>query len=156
MAQMGLAVRAGINHLFAIFFLSLLFSASLRAEMPIAQLNVSGHILTVEVAHTEAARSQGLMFRESIGVNDGMLFIFPQPGNFSMWMMNTHIPLSVAFLDEKGAILNIENMAPRTTDAHRSAGVAKYAIETNIGWFAQKKVKPGDRVMGLEKVPPAE
>ena len=83
--------------------------------MPIAQLNVSGHILTVEVAHTEAARSQGLMFRESIGVNDGMLFIFPQPGNFSMWMMNTDIPLSVAFLDEKGAILNIENMAPRTT-----------------------------------------
>ena len=60
MAQMGLAVRAGINHLLAIFFLGLLFSASLRAEMPIAQLNVSGHILTVEVAHTEAARSHGI------------------------------------------------------------------------------------------------
>jgi uncharacterized membrane protein (UPF0127 family) len=155
-AQMGLAVPAGTNHLFAIFFLGLLFSAPLRAEMPITQLNVSGHRLNVEIAHTEAARSKGLMFRQSMGANDGMLFIFPGPGNYGMWMMNTHIPLSVAFVDEKGAILNIENMTPNTTDAHRSDGAAKYAIETNIGWFARKKVKPGDRIMGLEKAPPAE
>lgn len=153
---MDLAVRAGIERLVSILFFSLLFPAPLRAELPVAQLNVSGHILTVEVAHTEAARSQGLMFRQSMAANHGMLFIFPNPGSYSMWMMNTYIPLTVAFLDEKGTILNIENMAPRTADAHRSAGIAKYAIETNVGWFAKKKVKPGDRVMGLEKAPPAE
>ncbi|HET7062221.1 MAG TPA: DUF192 domain-containing protein [Nitrosospira sp.] len=153
---MDLAVPASTSPLLIIFFLGLLFSAPLRAQMPTTQLNISGHALTVEIAHTEAARSQGLMFRRSMGVNDGMLFIFPEAGNFSMWMMNTHIPLSVAFVDEKGIILNIENMSPRTANAHRSAGAAKYAIETNIGWFAKKKIKPGDRVTGLEKAPPAE
>lgn len=96
------------------------------------------------------------MFRRSMGVNEGMLFIFPEAANYSMWMMNTYIPLSVAFLDEKGVILNIENMSPRTADAHRSAGAAKYAIETNIGWFAKKKVKRGDRVTGLQNAPAAE
>lgn len=155
MVKMVLAVPANIKPLLAIF-LGLLLSAPLRAEMPVGQLTVSGHKLTVEIAHTEVARSKGLMFRQSMGVNDGMLFVFSRPGNYSMWMMNTDIPLSVAFVDEQGSILNIENMAPRTANAHRSAGAAKYAIETNLGWFAQRKVKAGDRVLGLEKAPPAE
>ncbi len=124
--------------------------------MPVSQLKIAGHALTVEIAHTEAARIQGLMFRQSMGENSGMLFAFPQPGRYSMWMMNTDIPLSVAFLDEKGFILNIADMMPRTATAHRSAGLAKYAIETNLGWFASKNVKRGDRVTGLEKTPPAE
>ncbi|MDE2366224.1 MAG: DUF192 domain-containing protein [Betaproteobacteria bacterium] len=124
--------------------------------MPVGQLKISGHTLTVEIAHTEAARLQGLMFRQSMGENNGMLFIFPQPGRHGMWMMNTDIPLSVAFVDAKGIILNIADMMPRTATAHRSAGLAKYAIETNLGWFAAKNVKPGDRVAGLEKTPPAE
>jgi len=66
-----------------------------------------------------------------------------------MWMMNTLIPLSVAFLDRDGVILNIEDMEPRTTDSHMAAGPAKYAIETNKGWFVEKKVNPGDRVAGI-------
>ena len=67
-----------------------------------AQLRISGHLLTVEIAHTEATRSRGLMFRQSMDENRGMLFIFSQPGRHGMWMMNTDIPLSVAFVDEKG------------------------------------------------------
>ena len=152
---MVLAVPANIKPLFAIL-LGLLLSATLRAEMPVGQLKISGHILTVEIAHTEVARSQGLMFRQSMDENSGMLFIFPQPGRYSMWMMNTDIPLSVAFMDENGVILNIADMTPRTATAHRSAGAAKYAVETNLGWFAARNVKPGDRVTGLEKAPLAE
>jgi uncharacterized protein len=152
---MASAVPANIERLIALF-LTLLLSAPLRAEMPVAQLRISGHVLTVEIAHTEAARTRGLMFRQSMDESRGMLFIFPQPGRHGMWMMNTDIPLSVAFVDEKGIILNIADMMPRTATGHRSTAAAKYAIEMNLGWFAARNVKPGDQVTGLEKLPPAE
>lgn len=139
----------------AIFFVFLL-SAPVNAEMPVRQLKISGHTLRVEVAHTQVTRSQGLMSRQSMNGNDGMLFVFPEAGRHSMWMMNTDIPLSVAFLDEKGVILNIEDMTPRTATAHGSAGAAKYAIETNLGWFSTRNIKAGERIMGLDKMPVAE
>lgn len=139
-----------------VFLLSVLLSANVRAEMPVHQLSISGHTVLAEVAHTEVTRSQGLMFRQSMGENNGMLFVFSETGRHSMWMMNTDIPLSVAFLDEKGKILNIADMLPRTTTAHRSAGPSKYAVEMNLGWFAARNIKPGARVMGLEKIPAAE
>ena len=138
------------------FILVFLLSAPGRAEMPVRQLSISRHTFSVEVAHTEPARIQGLMFRQSLGENDGMLFVFSHPERYSMWMMNTDIPLSVAFLDEKGVILNIADMMPRTATAHSSAGAAKYALEMNLGWFASRNVRPGQRIAGLEKVPPAE
>ncbi len=141
-------------------FLALLLSApasaQTSAEMPVRQLRISNHTLSVEVAHTQATRSQGLMYRQSLGENSGMLFVFPQSDRYSMWMMNTDIPLSVAFLDESGTILNIADMMPRTATAHRSAGASKYAVEMIRGWFAARNIKPGDRVTGLEKVPAAE
>ncbi|SFU56178.1 DUF192 domain-containing protein [Nitrosospira multiformis] len=138
------------------FILAFLLSAPGRAEMPVRQLRISHHTFSVEVAHTESTRVQGLMFRQSLGENDGMLFVFSYPERYSMWMMNTDIPLSVAFLDEKGVILNIADMMPRTATAHSSAGVAKYALEMNLGWFTTRSIKPGRRIEGLEKVPPAE
>jgi hypothetical protein len=108
--------------------------------------------LRVELAQTDAQREKGLMFREKLGKNDGMLFTFDDPGYHSMWMMNTLIPLSVAFVDRDGVILNVEDMEPQTTDTHTAAGPAAYAIETNKGWFAEKKIKPGDKVAGLPGV----
>ncbi|MBA4143786.1 MAG: DUF192 domain-containing protein [Nitrosospira sp.] len=137
-------------------FLVFLLSASATAEMPVRELSIADQILSVEVAHTPIARSRGLMFRQSLDENNGMLFVFPEAGRHSMWMMNTDIPLSVAFVDEKGIILNLADMMPRTATAHRSAGPAKYAVEMNLGWFAAKKITPGERVMGLEKLPAAE
>ena len=80
-----------------------------------------------------------------------MLFIFDEPAYHSMWMKNTLIPLSVAFIDRNGVILNILDMEPQTLDSHMAAGPAVYAIETNKGWFAAKKVKPGDKVTGLPR-----
>ncbi|ARO89154.1 hypothetical protein EBAPG3_013660 [Nitrosospira lacus] len=124
--------------------------------MPVSQLEISGHAVFAEVAHTHDARSQGLMFRRSMGENNGMLFVFSFTGRHSMWMMNTDIPLSVAFLDEKGVILNIADMLPHTRTAHSSAGAAKYALEMNRGWFKTRNITAGKRVMGLEKVPAAE
>ena len=68
-----------------------------------------------------------------------------------MWMMNTLIPLSVAFLDAEGRILNVEDMEPKTLESHAAAGPARYAIETNKGWFAERRIKAGEKVVGLPR-----
>jgi uncharacterized protein len=125
-----------------------------RAQMPEIEISIGGHGLTVEVAHTESARQQGLMHRRILPVNRGMLFVFPQIAIHSMWMMNTHIPLSVAFVDRRGVIINMADMEPRTQDAHAAAGPARYAIEVNQGWFRERGIKPGTRVEGLDRAPP--
>jgi uncharacterized membrane protein (UPF0127 family) len=135
----------------------LLFLASLPLAADVtfktSQIKVAGHPLKVELAIEEPQRLQGLMYRKSLGKEDGMLFIFDEPGYHSMWMKNTLIPLSVAYVDKDGVILNILDMEPQTLDSHTAAGPAVYAIETNKGWYAEKKVKAGDKVTGLPKVP---
>jgi hypothetical protein len=133
----------------------LLFLASLPLLADVAfktsRVLVAGHPLKVELAIEEPQRLQGLMFRKSLGHDDGMVFLFDEPGYHSMWMKDTLIPLSVAFVDKDGVILNILDMEPQTLDSHQAAGPAVYAIETNKGWFAEKKVKAGDKVTGLPK-----
>jgi uncharacterized membrane protein (UPF0127 family) len=135
---------------------TLLLAASLVARadsvtFPTGQVRIGAHPLKVEIAMSEPQRMQGLMYREKLGKNDGMLFIFDDVGYHSMWMKNTLIALSVAFVDDKGEILNILDMEPQTLDTHAAAGPARYAIETNKGWFAEKKIKAGDKVTGLPK-----
>jgi hypothetical protein len=72
-----------------------------------------------------------------------------------MWMKNTYVPLSVAFLDAQGVILNIADMAPHTTNAHGAAKPAKYALEMNQGWFRKREIGPGARLEGIENAPSA-
>ena len=102
-----------------------------------------------EVAATDAQREQGLMHRKSLPENNGMLFVFDRPARSCMWMKNTLIPLSVAFIEYDGTIVNIEEMAPLTTDSHCSAGWIRYALEMNAGWFRKNGLKPGSRISGL-------
>ena len=133
-----------------------LVAVALGAQADVAfkkgQIMVGTHPLKVEIAESEPQRMQGLMFRKSLGKEDGMLFVFDDVEYHSMWMKNTLIPLSVAFVDTKGEILNILDMEPLTLDTHMAAGPARYAIETNKGWFAGKKIKAGDKVAGLPKI----
>jgi uncharacterized protein len=135
---------------------ALIAAASLVAsadsvEFKTWQVKVGAHPLKVELAASEPQRTQGLMYRKKLGHEDGMLFVFDDVGYHSMWMKNTLIPLSVAFLGDDGRILNILDMEPQTLDTHSAAGPARYAIETNKGWFAEKKIKAGDKVTGLPK-----
>jgi uncharacterized membrane protein (UPF0127 family) len=122
------------------------------APLPVVTLTAGMHVIRAEVAATDEARQQGLMFRASMGANEGMLFVFPAPAQVCMWMKNTPLPLSVAFLDEQGKIVNIEDMAPHTLDSHCSEGQVRYALEMNQGWFGKKNVKPGSRIAGLPPV----
>ena len=131
----------------------MLFSLSASAEMPRMELSVGFHRIEAEVAANQENRALGLMHRKSMGSNQGMLFVFPVAARHCMWMRNTFLPLSVAFLDDEGKILNIEDMQPQTEDNHCAGAPARFALEMNRGWFADKGIKPGQRIGGLEKSP---
>jgi uncharacterized membrane protein (UPF0127 family) len=109
--------------------------------------------IDAEVAADQQNRMLGLMNRRSMQPQQGMLFVFTENNRHCMWMRNTLLPLSVAFLDEQGAIINIEDMEPQTEDNHCAAKPARYALEMNKGWFAQKGIKPGSKLNGIDKAP---
>jgi len=139
------------------FFL-LLAALAAGAESPqsglnVVEVDVAGHTLEVEVAATPESRSMGLMHRRMLPENRGMLFVFPVATVHSMWMANTHIPLSVAYLDSGGRIINILDMPPLTREPFSAAGSALYAIEANRGWFAKRGIKAGAQVRGLPPGP---
>ena len=103
--------------------------------------------LWVEVADTLEKQERGLMFRRSLPENEGMLFVYKEPIEMSFWMRNTLIPLDIVFVGADGVILNIHQARPLDESVlYRSAGAAKYVIETNQGWFSRHGIMPGDRV----------
>jgi len=118
-------------------------------SLPVAQLQAGMHLIRAEVAADFASRAQGLMYRSAMPSNAGMLFIFDELSTPCMWMKNTLIPLSVAFIDEHGVIINVEDMQPQTEDSHCASRPARYALEMNRGWFAARGVKPGSRIGGI-------
>src|SRR5436190_17446589 len=99
------------------------------AQLPILELSAGIHLIRAEVAYTFETRAQGLMFRKALGPNEGMFFVFPRAEIHCMWMKNTLIPLSVAFLDEKGRVVSIADMQPQTEISHCAAAPAKFALE---------------------------
>ncbi|MEF8700361.1 MAG: DUF192 domain-containing protein [Candidatus Accumulibacter sp. UW26] len=128
-------------------------SSAVLAEMPHVELTAGFYRISAEVAANNPDRAQGLMHRRSLPANQGMLFVFAQPARHCMWMRNTYLPLSVAFLDEDGRILNIEDMQPESEDNHCAAQAARFALEMNRGWFASKGIRPGMRIGGIDPSP---
>ena len=128
-------------------------AASALADLPRMELTAGFYRIDAEVVADQPSRMQGLMNRRSMGGQQGMLFVFPQLATHCMWMRNTLIPLSVTFIDEQGRILNIEDMEPQTEDNHCAARPARFALEMNKGWFAQKGIKPGTKLGGLDRAP---
>lgn len=141
-----------VRRLLTVFILMLgSVEAVAQHKLPVIQLAAGMHIIQAEVAANEAARRQGLMFRQSLGQNEGMLFVFDRPAGVCMWMKDTPLPLSVAFIDQDGKIVNIEDMQPNTTESHCAKKLIRYALEMNQGWFKQKNIKPGTAIQGLPK-----
>jgi uncharacterized membrane protein (UPF0127 family) len=135
---------------------TLMTSASTFAQenqnFPVTELNAGINLIKAEVATTPAQHERGLMYRDHLGPNDGMVFIFDKPQSVCMWMKNTLIPLSVAFMDEHGVIVNIEEMKAQTLDTHCAKKDVAYALEMNPGWFARKNIKPGTKIDGITGV----
>ena len=122
------------------------------AELPTVTLTIGTHKLVAEVVATVEQRATGLMNRFSLKPDHGMLFVFGRPAPQGFWMKNTYIPLSIAFLDADGRILNIEDMRPQTEETHWSKGPALYAVEMKKGWFAERGIGPGAVVAGMPRV----
>ena len=133
----------------------LLIGVSVRAQqspsLPVKELFAGMHRIEAEVAATAQSRSFGLMQRRFMPQQRGMLFVFDEQAKHCMWMKNTFLPLSVAFLDEKGRIVNVEDMQPHTEDNHCAAKPARYALEMNLGWFRSRGLSAGFQLTGLDK-----
>jgi hypothetical protein len=124
-----------------------------QGAMPLMELTAGFHRIEAEVAATDRDRQLGLMNRQAMPPQRGMLFVFDHENTHCMWMRNTLLPLSVAFIDAKGVIINIEDMKPQTEDNHCAKIPARYALEMNVGWFAQRGIKPGMKLGGMDKAP---
>ena len=132
-----------------------MFAQASAAELPLAELSINGHKLHAEIAATFETRMKGLMHRFSLKPDHGMLFVFREPQQQAFWMRNTFVALSIAYVDSKGRILNIEDMAPQSESTHPSNGPAQYALEMKKGWFRERRIAAGAAVDGLDKVPRA-
>ncbi|HQD83220.1 MAG TPA: DUF192 domain-containing protein [Quisquiliibacterium sp.] len=130
-------------------------SAQPQPTLPRVQLQAGIHLISAEVAASHDTRARGLMFRERLGPNQGMLFVFADKATQCFWMRNTLIPLSIAFIDDDGRIVNIADMQPRSDDSHCSAAPIRLALEMEQGWFAKRGVGPGATIGGLSTLPPA-
>jgi uncharacterized membrane protein (UPF0127 family) len=145
-------MRTPILSLFATTAMAMLMAspaANAQTKLPVAQLTSGIHLIKAEMAITPAEREIGLMNRTQMGSNEGMVFDFGAPAGVCMWMKNTLIPLSVAFIDDNGKIINIEDMQAQTLDSHCAVKPARYALEMNLGWFKQKNIKPGASLGGF-------
>jgi uncharacterized membrane protein (UPF0127 family) len=141
-----------------ILFLFLLFSwgkeeviYSQQQEEGFFQLTIKGRNIRVEVVRTEGEKARGLMFRDKLGADEGMLFVYEEEEFLTFWMKNTPLPLSIAFIDRKGKIVDIQDMEPFSLRTHTSARPARYALEMNRNWFQKNGIKVGD----LANMPPA-
>lgn len=132
----------------------LLLLAGLVEAQILLPLTIKETVLHVEVADRDQTRQRGLMFRDSLPEDRGMLFIYPEARHLSFWMKNTRIPLDIAFLADDGTILQISAMQPYDENTTTSTAPVHYALEVNQGWFDRHSVVRGDRVQGLPPFQP--
>ena len=114
-----------------------------------AKLQIGMHLIDVQLALTPEQREIGLMYRTEMPRHEGMLFVFQEKSRQCFWMKNTLLPLTAAFLDDDGTIVNLADMAPQTTNPHCSDKPVRYVLEVNQGWFSRAHVKAGERILGL-------
>ncbi|HWI78320.1 MAG TPA: DUF192 domain-containing protein [Ramlibacter sp.] len=119
-----------------------------QTDLPRVKLSAGMYQIDAQVAQTTEQRMTGLMFRKEMPQQEGMLFVFEQPSRQCFWMKNTLLPLSAAFIDDDGTVVNVEDMKPQTLDSHCSAKPVRYVLEMNQGWFSKKGIKPGARLNG--------
>ena len=122
---------------------------SASEAIPVITLTINQHKVEAEVVATPEQRATGLMNRFSMQPDHGMVFVYDRPQPLGFWMKNTYVPLSIAFIDASGKIVNIEDMKPLDESTIWSRGPSLYALEMRQGWFTAKGIGPGDTVRGL-------
>ena len=119
-----------------------------QPKLDIVELTAGMHLIKAELAATPTQQATGMMFRRTMGANDGMLFVDDNASVRCFWMRNTLLPLSIAFVADDGTIVNTDEMAPNTDDSHCSTKPVRYVLEMNQGWFAKRGIKPGHKLRG--------
>jgi len=141
------AVSAGFAGAFVLLLLLLpVRTDAVALELPRAEITVGGHAFTVEIAATPRHRSRGLMYRSGLPLRHGMLFVFPDTDYRAFWMANTAIPLTLAYIDEDGLIIEFHDLKPFSRASVPSSEPVRYALEVNRGELAALGVELGDRV----------
>ena len=125
--------------------------AQARAQptLPTVKLTAGIHVITAEAATTNQSRTVGLMHRERLAPNHGMLFVFDDKAQQCFWMRNTIVPLTIAFIEDDGTILQLADMAPKSEASHCSQRPVRFALEMEQGWFGKRGIAPGAKVGGL-------
>lgn len=135
---------------FSALALAIVLSSACAAENDVQKsLRIGTHTFQAEVAATPQQRERGLMGRTHLPENGGMLFVFDYAGRHCFWMRNTPLPLSIAFIDDTGLIVNLADMQPHTDTPHCPLSAIRYALEVPQGGFQQRGIMPGDRVDSL-------
>ena len=119
-----------------------------QARLPTVTLSAGIHNIVAEVARTPMQRQIGMMMRTGMAAHEGMLFVFEAASPQCFWMRNTLLPLSIAFIDDDGRIVNIAEMKPRSDESHCSERPVRFALEMNPGWFAKRGLKAGFQLRG--------
>ena len=115
-----------------------------QPKLPTAKVWLGSQELVTEVARTDLQIRTGMMFREAIAENEAMIFVFDRPDYRAFWMKNVSVPLSCAYIDPDGVILEIHNMTPQETKPIESAtDRIQFVLETKQGWFDRKKISTG-------------
>jgi len=143
-----------INKKYKIFLymLSFVFLLSYAKDKDSSvKININGKIYHFEVAKTPEEKAKGLMFRENLDENNGMLFIFDQSQFRRFYMKNTSIPLDIAFIDSELKIIDIQEMEPLNEKPILSKFKAQYALEVNRGFFVKAEIKLGDEIVFISE-----
>lgn len=115
-----------------------------QAKLPTIKLWVGAAELETEIALTGIQQMTGMMWRTNMPENTAMIFVHPTPRQAGYWMKNCHVPLSIAYLDTDGVILEIHPMQPHDTNSVVSAAMhVRFALETPQGWFQRHNVTTG-------------
>jgi hypothetical protein len=117
-----------------------------QTGLPRVELTAGMHRIQAQVASTPQQRAIGLMHRRDMPTNEGMLFVFEQPGTQCFWMKNTLLPLTAAFVADDGTVVNLADMKPQSLDSHCSAKPVRYVLEMHQGWFAKRGIQAGQRL----------
>lgn len=119
-----------------------------QPRLPTVALTAGMHQLVAEVASTPMQRQIGMMMRPSMAAHEAMLFVFEAASPQCFWMKNTLVPLSIAFIEDDGRIVNLADMQPLTENSHCSDKPVRYVLEVNQGWFAKRGIQSGFRLRG--------
>ena len=121
-------------------------SATTTATLPTVPMRIGSKTFTLEIANDAAEREKGLMRRDSMPADHGMIFVFAGDQRLGFWMRNTRIPLDIIYVNANGVVVSVKQMRPYDTSTTYADAPAKYAIELNQGQAAAAGVKVGDQL----------